>query len=170
MPQLEAWLKADGLDVTVVNAGVSGDTTAGGLARIDWTLTPEVDALIVELGGNDVLRGLDPAVIRANLDAILTRAAEAGLPVLLIGIPPLGNYGPDYAQAIEAIYPDLAAKHGTLLAPNFFAGLAGPGSDPAAARALYLQPDGLHPNAAGVARIVADLGPDVAVLVGRASP
>ena len=170
VPQLQAWLRAQGLDVTVLNAGVSGDTTAGGLARLDWTLTPEVDALIVELGANDFLRGIDPAAARANLDAILTRAGEAGIPVLLIGLPAPANYGPEYKQQFDAIWPDLAAKHGTLLVSDFFRGLVPPGADPAAERAAVMQPDGIHPNAVGVARIVADVGPDVAALVARVQP
>lgn len=170
VPQLQAWLRARGLDVTVLNAGVSGDTTAGGLARLDWTLTPEVDALIVELGANDFLRGIDPATARANLDAILTRAGDAGLPVLLIGLPAPGNFGPDYKQQFDAIWPDLAAKHGTLLVTSFFRGLATPGADPAAERETVMQPDGTHPNAEGVARIVADIGPEVEALVARVTP
>lgn len=170
VPQLQAWLRDQGLDVTVLNAGVSGDTTAGGLARLDWTLTPEVDALIVELGANDFLRGIDPAAARANLDAILTRAGDAGLPVLLIGLPAPGNFGPDYKQQFDAIWPDLAAKHGTLLVTSFFRGLATPGADPAAERDRVMQPDGTHPNAEGVARIVADIGPEVAALVARVTP
>lgn len=170
VPQLQAWLRDQGLDVTVLNAGVSGDTTAGGLARLDWTLTPEVDALIVELGANDFLRGIDPATARANLDAILTRAGDAGLPVLLIGLPAPGNFGPDYKQQFDAIWPDLAAKHGTLLVTSFFRGLATPGADPAAERERVMQPDGTHPNAEGVARIVADIGPEVAALVARVTP
>ena len=170
VPQLQAWLRAEGLDVTVLNAGVSGDTTAGGLARLDWTLTPEVDALIVELGANDFLRGIDPAAARANLDAILTRAGEAGIPVLLVGLPAPANYGPDYQQQFDAIWPDLAAKHGTLMVSDFFRGLVPPGTDPAAERAVVMQPDGIHPNAQGVARIVADIGPEVAALVARVQP
>lgn len=170
VPQLQEWLRARGLDVTVLNAGVSGDTTAGGLARLDWTLTPEVDAMIVELGANDFLRGIDPAAARANLDAILTRAGAAGLPVLLIGLPAPGNFGPDYKEQFDAIWPDLAARHGTLLVTNFFRGLATPGTDPATDRETVMQPDGIHPNAEGVARIVADIGPEVAALVARVTP
>lgn len=170
VPQLQEWLRARGLDVTVLNAGVSGDTTAGGLARLDWTLTPEVDALIVELGANDFLRGIDPAAARTNLDAILTRAGAAGLPVLLIGLPAPGNYGADYKQQFDAIWPDLAAKHGTLLVTNFFRGLVAPGADPSAARETLMQPDGIHPGPEGVARIVADIGPEVEALVARVTP
>ncbi|WP_366142882.1 arylesterase [Pseudooceanicola sp.] len=163
VPQLEAWLRARGGDVRVINAGVSGDTTRGGLARVDWSLTPEVDAMIVALGGNDMLRGMDPAASRANLDGILAVAAARDLPVLLVGLPGPSNYGPDYKAAFDGIYPELAEKWGTLLAPNFFAGLAAEG-DPAAVRKL-MQADGLHPSKQGVALIVAALGPKVEALV-----
>lgn len=172
VPQLQAWLDGNGVDATVLNAGVSGDTTAGGRARLDWTLTPEVDALIVALGGNDLLRGLPPEQARANIDAILTRAAEDGLPVLLVGVTAPGNYGPDYKAAFDAIWPDMAEKYGVLMVPSFLAPLEAArdadGSD-AAMRDL-MQPDGIHPNADGVALIVAALGPRVAELVARAAP
>jgi acyl-CoA thioesterase-1 len=160
VPQLQAWLTAQGQDVVVVNAGVSGDTTAGGLARLDWSLTPEVDAMIVTLGGNDLLRGIDPAASRANLDAILQGAQARKLPVLLVAMSAPGNYGPEYKRDFDAIYPDLAAQYGALLAPGFFAPLLNEGADPASL-ARYLQPDGLHPNRDGVARIVEGLGPQV---------
>ncbi len=163
VPQLQAWLQAKGADVVVINAGVSGDTTAGGAARLDWTLTPDVGALIVTLGGNDLLRGIDPAASRANLDAILKSATGRGLPVLLIGMQAPGNYGPDYKSSFDAIYPELAQTYQTLLAPSFFAGL---GDDPVAARG-FLQADGLHPNPAGVAAIVENLGPQVLELLTK---
>lgn len=168
VPQLQAWLKAHGADVTVMNAGVSGDTTAGGLSRLDWTLTPEVRALIVTLGGNDLLRGIDPASSRGNLDAILKGATGKGLPVLLIGMPAPGNYGPDYKAQFDAIYPDLAKQYGTLYVESFFAPLGGNG-DPAAL-APYLQADGIHPNREGVAKIVEGLGPTVLQLIGQIKP
>lgn len=166
VPQLQGWLRGQGADVAVLNAGVSGDTTAGGLARVAWTLSPEVDALIVALGGNDLLRGIAPEVARANLDGILACAGTQGLPVLLIGLPAPGNYGPEYKAAFDAIYPELAAAHGALWLPNFGAGL---GED-AGARAPLMQADGIHPNADGVARIVANVGPTVLELISRASP
>jgi acyl-CoA thioesterase I len=166
VPQLQGWLAAQGREVVVVNAGVSGDTTAGGLARLDWSLTPEVDAMIVTLGGNDLLRGIDPAASRANLDAILKGAQGRGLPVLLVAMAAPGNYGPDYKQAFDAIYPDLATQYGTLLAPGFFAPLMQGNPDPAAL-APFMQPDGIHPNAAGVAKIVEGLGPQVLDLLAR---
>lgn len=168
VPQLQAWLVAEGREVAVVNAGVSGDTTAGGLSRLDWSLTPETDALIVTLGGNDMLRGLPPAEARANLDAILTGAGARGLPVLLVGMEAPGNYGPDYKAEFDAIYPDLAAKHGTLLMPSFFGPLLADGGDPAAIGGL-MQADGIHPNSEGVRQIVAGMGPKVLELLDRAA-
>ena len=166
VPQLQAWLAARGSDAVVVNAGVSGDTSADGLSRLGWSLTPDTDALIVELGANDMLRGIDPAVTRANLDAILAQADAAGLPVLLVGVKALGNYGTEYRLAFDAIFPSLAVRHDTLLAPDFFAPLRQ--GDASATLARYIQPDGLHPNQAGVALVVAALGPAVADLVKRA--
>lgn len=166
VPQLERWLTDHGAEVTVQNAGVSGDTTAGALARIDWTLAAPVDAMIVTLGGNDLLRGLPPDEARENLDAILTRAAAKGIPVLLVPMQAPGNYGPDYKTAFDAIYADLAAAHGALLAEPFLAPiLALP--DRQAALAVHIQPDGLHPTASGVALVVEALGPKVLELLDR---
>ncbi len=165
VPRLEAWLTARGHEVVLVNAGVSGDTTAGGLARVAWTLTPEVDAMIVALGGNDMLRGIDPAHSRANLRGILQAAQEAGVEVLLVGLQAPGNYGPDYKEAFDTMYPDLAGEFGALHAQSFFAGLAVEG-DPAAA-ARHMQPDGIHPNAEGVALIIEALGPQVEALLDQ---
>ncbi|WP_149140061.1 arylesterase [Gemmobacter caeruleus] len=162
VPQLQAWLDAQGVPAHVVNAGVSGDTSAGGLARLDWSLTPETDALIVTLGGNDLLRGLDPATTRASLEAILQKAAARQLPVLLIGLPGPANFGPDWKAEFDAIFPDLAAKYGVMMEPNFFAGLGT--SDPAATAPL-MQADRIHPNPEGVKRIVAYLGPRVQALL-----
>lgn len=167
VPQLEAWLQAQGADVDVLNAGVSGDTTAGGLSRVAWTLTPEVDAMIVALGGNDFLRGIDPAVSRENLRGILQAAQDAGVKVLLVGLQASGNYGPEYKAAFDAMYPDLAAAFGTALVVSFFAGLTD-GQQIDAARGAFMQEDGIHPNAAGVARIVAAMGPAVLALVEQA--
>jgi acyl-CoA thioesterase I len=165
VPQLQAWLKAQGQDVVILNAGVSGDTTAGGLARLEWSLTPQTDALIVALGGNDMLRGLPPSEARANLEAILQKAQARNLPVLLVGLAAPGNYGPDYKTEFDALYPDLAAQYGALLVPNLFAPLM-TGGDPATL-APFLQPDGIHPNAEGVAVIVEGLGPKVLELMER---
>ncbi len=169
VPRLQAWLDARGAGVTVQNAGVSGDTTAGGLARLDWTLGEDADALIVALGGNDYLRGTDPAESRENLRGILERADARGLPVLLVGIDAAaGQYGPDYAAAFDAMYPDLAEEFDALLEPDWFAPLREEGTAIEDTRRLYLQPDGIHPNAAGVERIVERLGPRVLELVEEA--
>ncbi len=167
VPQLQRWLADRGADVAVINAGVSGDTTAGGLARLDWTLSAPVDAMILTLGGNDLLRGLPPEAARANLDAILTKAAEKGIPVLLVPMQAPGNYGKDYKDSFDAIYAGLAAKHGAILADPFLAPiLALP--DRQKALADYVQPDGIHPDADGVALVVEALGPKVLELLARA--
>ncbi len=170
VPQLQAWLDAQGQDVTVVNAGVSGDTTAGGLARLDWTLTPDVKAMIVTLGGNDLLRGIDPAASRANLDGILKAATGRGIRVLLVAMPAPGNYGSDYKSAFDAIFPELAAQYHVDLFPGFFAPLLGEGPADPAALTPWLQADGLHPNPAGVKRIVAGMGPAVMKLLSEVAP
>lgn len=169
VPQLQAWLDVNGADVTLVNAGVSGDTTAGGLARLDWSLSDGTDAMIVALGGNDLLRGLDPSTSRANLDAILARVAgERDLPVLLVGLTAPGNYGGEYKSAFDAMYPALAADYDALLEPDFLGPLLAD-ADLATARERYLQADGIHPNRAGVALIVAAFGPRVMELAERAA-
>ena len=152
-----------------MNAGVSGDTTAGGRARLDWSLSDEIDAVIVALGGNDLLRGIDPATSRANLDAILATLAARDLPVLLVGIEAPGNYGPAYKAAFDAMYVDLSREYGALYEPSFLAPLIAE-TDIGTARGLYLQADGVHPNAAGVDVIVEALGPRVAELAARAAP
>lgn len=167
VPQLQGWLDTRGIEAVVINAGVSGDTTAGGLARVRWTLTPEVDAMVVALGGNDMLRGLDPAISRANLTRILEVASEAEVEVLLVGMQAPGNYGPTYKAEFDSMFPDLARDFDVLYADSFFKGLGSLSDDPAAAQ-QFMQPDGIHPNAEGVARIVDGLGPDVAELVRRA--
>ena len=166
VPQLDRWLSDRGVEATLINAGVSGDTTQGGLSRVDWTLTPEVDALIVALGGNDLLRGIDPSVARANLRGILDAAASRGIPVLLVGMTAPGNYGADYKAAFDAIYPDLSTEFGAILHADFLGALAEV-EDRQSAIAAFMQPDGLHPNAAGVARIVEDIGPSVLALIER---
>ncbi len=165
VPQLEAWLRENGADVELMNAGVSGDTTAGGLSRIDWTLTSDVDALIVALGGNDLLRGIDPAVSRANLDGILKAATARDLPVLLVGMDAPANYGPEFEAAFDGMYAELAEAYDVALYPNFLGALAGQ-EDRQAALAELMQPDGIHPNAKGVSLIVEDMGPSVLELIG----
>jgi len=158
--QLERALRAKGHEVEILNAGVSGDTTAGGLARLDWTLADKPDAVIVELGANDMLRGLDPAQARANLDQILARLRQENLPVLLAGMYANPGLGRAYGDAFNRIYPDLAEKHGTLLYPFFLEGVA-------ADRALN-QGDGLHPTREGVAVIVRNILPSVERLIAVA--
>ena len=165
VPQLNAALLVAGHDVEVINAGVSGDTTAGGLARMDWTLEPRVQGLIVTLGGNDLLRGIDPQVSRANIRGILEKAAAKEVPVLLAGMQAPLNFGPDYKSSFDAIYPDLANEFDVLLYPSFMAGLASDGS--LAAVQNLMQNDGIHPNAEGVALIVADILHDVVALLGE---
>ncbi len=159
-PQLQVWLAENGADhVTVINGGVSGDTTAGGRARLDWSLTPEIDAVIVELGGNDLLRGIDPASSRENLDAILTALGEREMPAILTGMKAPLNYGPDWKAEFDAMYPELAEQHGAIYDPFFLEGLEG---DPSLA-----QPDGIHPSAKGVKVLVSRFGPVVLQLVEK---
>ncbi|WP_074785633.1 arylesterase [Roseovarius tolerans] len=162
VPQMRNWLKGQEVEADLINAGVSGDTTAGGAARVDWSLTPEIDAMIVTLGGNDLLRGIDPAVSRGNIETILQVAEERGVGVLLVPMAAPGNYGATYKAEFDAIYPELSEAYDAMLAPEFFAGL-GEG-DPATLQ-RYFQPDGIHPNAEGVRRIVEALGPHVADLI-----
>ncbi len=158
--KLEAALKSKGRDVQVVNAGVSGDTTAGGLARLDWSLAETPDAVLVALGANDMLRGLPPQEAERNLDAILARLQERKLPVLLIGMKASANLGLDYAGQFDAIYPRLAKKYGVPLYPFILEGVAlKPGLN---------QEDGLHPNEKGVDEIVRRLLPDVLRLLDKA--
>lgn len=167
VPQMQAWLDAEGADIVVLNAGVSGDTTAGGLSRVDWTLTPDVDAMIVTLGGNDFLRGLDPAVSRENLDGILAKAQAADIEVLLVGLSAGANYGLDYKEAFDGMYVELAAKYDVPLFPTFFAGLlSAAGMQEGVLE--FMQDDGIHPNKDGVAAIVAALGPSVVDLATSA--
>lgn len=165
VPQLEAWLRAQGADVEVINAGVSGDTTAGGLSRVAWTLTPEVDAMIVALGGNDLLRGIDPRVSRANLDGVLQAGDAAGVDMLLVGMEAPQNYGAAYKTAFDSMYPDLADTYATAYFPRFFEGIMTPETDLQEARRAYMQDDGIHPNRDGVARIVEAIGPSVLELI-----
>ncbi len=167
VPQLQAWLDAAGADVRLINAGVSGDTTAGGAARIAWTLGDNPDAMIVALGGNDLLRGLSPEETRANLAAILEATEAAGIPVLLVGFHAPLNYGADYKAAFDAAYPELAAEYGVLFYPYFFDGL-GVGDD-TVAMMEFLQGDATHPSAEGVAMIVDAMGPAVLELIAQAT-
>jgi acyl-CoA thioesterase-1 len=157
--QLERALKARGHQVEVINAGVSGDTTAAGLERLRWAVPDKTDAVILELGANDALLGLDPAKAKANLDSIITAVKAGGAEVLLAGMLAPGNMGPDYARAFDAIYPALAKKHGVPLYPFFLDGVA---LDPQ----LNLS-DGMHPNPRGVAEIVRRILPMIEELIAR---
>ncbi|MFN3273541.1 MAG: arylesterase [Paracoccus sp. (in: a-proteobacteria)] len=167
VPVLQAWLTERGHQVQVINAGVSGDTTAGGAARIDWTLAEAPDAMIVALGGNDLLRGIDPASSRANLAAIMDAAEAADVPVLLAGLPAPGNYGPDFRRDFEGMYVDLAAQHDAILVPDFL-GPIGEKATQGMSLADLMQEDRIHPNAEGVRQIVEALGPQVEQLLDRA--
>jgi acyl-CoA thioesterase-1 len=157
--KLERALRARGLAVAIENAGVSGDTAAGGLARLDWSVGEGTDAVILELGANDALRGGDPKATRAALDAIIARLKQRRIAVLLAGMLAPRNLGPDYARAFDPIYPELAAAHDLILYPFILDGVAGD-------RALN-QGDGIHPTAAGVDAIVKGLLPKVEELVAR---
>ena len=159
--RLEAALKAKGHDVKVINAGVSGDTAADGAARLDWALAEPVNAVIVELGANDALRGLPVAQAEQALDRLLTALAEKKLPVLLAGMRAPPNMGPEYQAAFDGMYQRLAAKHGVLLYPFFLDGVA---ADP-----KLNQGDGMHPSPAGVDVIVARILPSVEQLLGKAA-
>ena len=157
--RLEAALKERGHEVVVVNAGVSGDTASDGLARVDWSVGDDADAVIVELGANDALRGVDPAITRDALDKLLARLAERGLPVLVAGMRAPPNLGAEFGAAFNPIYPELAAKYGAILYPFFLDGVA--------ARTDLNQPDGIHPNAEGVGIVVERMAPSVEALISR---
>lgn len=157
--QLAAALKTKGHAVDVTNAGVSGDTTAAGLARFDWAVPDETEAVILALGANDALRGIDPDVARDNLDQILVKLRDRNIDVLIAGMPPPKNWGKDYEDRFGAMYADLAEKHGALLYPFFLDGVA---LNPA----LNL-PDGLHPTGEGVGVIVEKILPEVEALIRR---
>jgi acyl-CoA thioesterase-1 len=158
---MQAALRSRGLDVTLVDAAVSGDTTAGGRARLDWALTDGADAALIELGANDGLRGLDPAGTEANLAAILDALAKRGIPVLLSGMLAAPNLGPEYGDAFKAVFTRLGQRPGVLFDPFFLEGIAG---DP-----TLNQGDGIHPNPEGVRREVARLLPMMERLVAMAS-
>jgi acyl-CoA thioesterase-1 len=155
--KLEAALRAKGHDVNVINAGVAGDTAVDGASRLDWALTPETTAVMVELGANDALRGLPVHQAEQALDQLLARLKEKGLPVLLIGMRAPPNLGTEYQQAFDGMYPRLAAKYGVPLYPFFLEGVAADQS--------LNQADGIHPNAKGVDEIVSRILPSVEALL-----
>ncbi|HVB15812.1 MAG TPA: arylesterase [Stellaceae bacterium] len=159
--QLAARLKAEGIAVHVVNAGGSGDTTTDGLARLDWSLADKPALVLLEFGANDMLRGIDPKLVRANLDAMITKIQASGAKVLLLGMEAQANWGNDYKQRFDRIYPELAREHGVALYPFFLEGVA---MDP-----KLNQPDGLHPNEEGVAVLVERIAPYVVRLIGGRS-
>ena len=140
--KLEKALRANGHDVVIANAGVSGDTSSGGLSRLDWSVAEGTRMVILELGANDMLRGIEPEITMRNLDAMIGRLQQKNIAVLLAGMRAAPNLGPDYQESFDDIFPTLAAKHGIALYPFFLDGVAG---DPA-----YQLDDGMHPNAAGV--------------------
>jgi acyl-CoA thioesterase-1 len=160
--KLQAALRAHGHDVTILDGGVSGDTTAGGRARLDWALADKPDAVIVEFGGNDGLRGVDPRAMEANLTAILDTLAARHLPVLFSGMYAPPNMGPDYSRAFRAVFDRLGQRPGLIYDPFFLEGVA---ADPA-----LNQPDHIHPNPKGVDRIVARLLPLVEQLIAEIRP
>ncbi|MFC4170715.1 arylesterase [Microvirga sp. GCM10011540] len=158
---LERALKAKGYNVEIANAGVSGDTATAGLDRLDWSVPDGTDGVIVELGANDMLRGVDPSVPRKAIDTIVTRLKERGIPVMLAGMYASRNLGPDYVQKFDSLYPDIAKKHDLVLYPFFLDGVAGE-------RSLNLQ-DGIHPTAKGVEIIVERILPTVETFLARIS-
>lgn len=159
--KLEAKLGGGGLDVRVVNAGVAGDTTAGGLARLDWALADKPDLVILELGANDALRGIDPDRVRANLDKIIAKMQTSGAKLLLAGMRAPPNWGEEYQDKFDRIYPELARARDVPLYPFFLDGVA--------TKPELNQPDGLHPNERGVAAVVDRIAPVVARLIGGKS-
>ncbi|MBE7246509.1 MAG: arylesterase [Actinomycetospora chiangmaiensis] len=150
---LQRMLKAKGRDVEIANAGVSGDTTTGGLDRLDWSVPDGTDGVILELGANDMLRGTDPAVAKRNLAAMLDRLKARHIPVLLAGMQAAPNLGPDYRAKFDAIFPDLAKQYGVMLYPFFLDGIIGDAGQ-------HLD-DGLHPNVKGVETLAARILPAV---------
>jgi acyl-CoA thioesterase I len=159
---LQRSLKAKGYDVEIANAGVSGDTAADGLARLDWATPDGVDAAIVEFGANDMLRGYDPAATKKTLSEILSRLQARHIPILIAGMRAAPNLGPEYDKSFDAIYPDLAQQYGAVLYPFFLDGVAG---DP-----KLNQKDGLHPTKEGVETIVARIMPSVEALISKVRP
>jgi acyl-CoA thioesterase I len=156
---LERALRARGHNVDVANAGVSGDTASGGLQRVDWSVPDGTDGVILELGANDMLRGLDPAITRQALEGIIQRLKARGIPVMLAGMYASRNLGPEYGARFEAVYRDLARTYDLVLYPFFLDGIAGQ-------QALNL-PDGMHPTAQGVERILQGILPSVETFIGR---
>jgi acyl-CoA thioesterase-1 len=160
--QLQKQLKAAGHDVVVTNGGVAGDTTADGLKRLDWSVPDDTDAVILEFGGNDALRAVDPKETRANLEKIVAALKKRNIPILLAGMMSPANWGDNYSDDFDKIFPDLAKEHGLVFYPFFLEGVA--------LDAKLNQDDGMHPNGKGVGEIVKRIMPSVEELIGRASP
>ena len=160
--QLNKKLIDDGMKVHLVNGGVSGDTTAGGLARLDWSITNEIDAVVVSLGANDMLRGLPPKHSKSNLKKIIQKLRDRNLPILLVGIKSIGNYGSDYKAKFDNIYYDLAKEFDLLLYPDLLSPIL---NKEDVNLADYYQSDKLHPNAAGVHLMVEGIKPFLADLI-----
>jgi acyl-CoA thioesterase-1 len=160
VPRLQAALAAKGVSATIANAGVSGDTATDALARLDWSVPAQTQAVIVELGANDMLRGIDPRLPRKALETILQRLSARHIAVLLCGMRAAPNLGSAYGQAFERMYPQLAAQYGVALYPFFLDGVA--------ANPQLMQRDGMHPNAAGVGVIVRRILPKIEELIARA--
>ena len=160
--KLQTALRAKGIDVTVVNAGVSGDTAKQGLERLDWAVEPDADAVIVELGANDALRGIDPNETRASLEKIISRLRSRKIPIMIAGMLAPPNMGAAYKELFDRIYPSLAGEHGLQLYPFFLEGVA---TEPD-----YNLEDGIHPNARGVDEIVRRMAPKVAEFLNQIKP
>ncbi|WP_315924019.1 arylesterase [Mesorhizobium sp. SP-1A] len=159
--KLQAALKAKGYDVTIDNAGASGDTSSGGLSRLDWSVPEGTRLVILELGANDMLRGIEPALTEKNLDAMISRLKARGVQVILAGMRAAPNLGPDYQKAFDGIYKLLADRHGVTLYPFFIDGVA--------AQKALLQDDGMHPNGEGVGRMVERFLPVIEPLLAAAT-
>lgn len=159
--QLQKALDAKGHDVVVANAGVAGDTTAAGLARLAWSVPDGTDAVILELGANDALRGIDPQETRANLQKLITALKTRGIPILLAGMRAPSNWGDDYTQSFDSIFPDLAAEHDLVFYPFFLDGVV--------LDTKLNQDDGMHPTGKGIAEIVKRILPSVEELIARAN-
>jgi len=165
---LQRYIDAQRDDVRVINAGVSGDTTAGGLERVAWSIEPGLDAAVVALGGNDVLRGIAPDVVRSNLIGILEELQKAQVALLIVGTYAPNNYGPDYKQQFDQIFPELAEQYEALYIPSYFDPFITDGQlDQNASQ--YFQPDGIHPNAVGVKMVVESAAPIFLELIEQAA-
>lgn len=167
VPQLQRWLRAQGRDVIVVNGGVSGETTAGSLQRLDWTISDDIDAVLVAIGGNDLLRGIPLDTVEQNLDQIVARIRDKGLPVMLVGYRATANFGPEYMGQFNQMYPEVAKRQDVVFHPYIFEGMEQAMAAGKMDRQGGFQQDGIHPNATGVSLNVAAMGPTVLKLLDR---